>query len=483
MFTVFFPKKDFRVYPGNKMNRVIIFGAGPAGLTAGYAGIKRGLAPEIFEQDLKVGGISKTVDYNGYLFDIGGHRFFTKYDEVKLIWEELLGSEFLIRPRLSRIYFNNHYFDYPLKPANALKNLGLLESTRVILSYLAGHFRPTKSIHTFEDWVSNKFGKRLFGIFFKTYTEKVWGISCKELQADWAAQRIKSLSLTKALLNSFGFMKDGRITTLIDSFYYPNMGPGQMWSKAKEFIESNGGRVELGARVTCLKRREGKVLSAMIQSSRGQSEARGDYYLSSLPLKDLILSIEPKPPDMVVKAALGLRYRDFITVGLIINKKDIFPDTWIYIHSPNVQVGRIQNFKNWSSRMVPEGDCTSLGLEYFCFETDAIWKKSENDLLNLAISEIGKLRLAEPNQVIDGTVIRSKKAYPIYDAGYRENVEIIRNYLSTFSNLQTIGRNGLHRYNNQDHSMLTALYAIGNILGENHSIWDINMEDAYHESS
>jgi protoporphyrinogen oxidase len=464
------------------MNRIIILGAGPAGLTAGYEAIKRGLSPVLFEQERQVGGISKTIDYNGFLFDIGGHRFFTKYGEVKSIWEELLGPEFLSRPRLSRIYFNDRYFDYPLKPGNALKNLGLGESARVILSYLAGQFRSSQDIHSFEDWVSKKFGRRLFDIFFKTYTEKVWGIPCQEIQADWAAQRIKSLSLAKALLNSLGFMRGGRVTTLIDRFLYPNKGPGQMWDKANDVIEGKGGRVELGARVARLKHEGGRVLSAIIQSSQDQSEARGDFYISSLPLKDLILSMDPLPPERIVKAALGLRYRDFFSVGLILKKRDIFPDNWIYIHSPDVQVGRIQNFKNWSPQMVPGGDWTSLGLEYFCFETDAIWKEPDQDLVNLAASEIDELGLAEPGLVIDGTVIRSKKAYPIYDAGYRENVEIIRNYLSTFSNLQTIGRNGLHRYNNQDHSMLTALYAVGNILGERRSVWDINVEDAYHES-
>jgi protoporphyrinogen oxidase len=464
------------------MNRTIIFGAGPAGLTAAYESTKRGLEPTVFEQDRQVGGISKTIDYKGYLLDIGGHRFFTKSEVVQRIWEDLLGSEFVIRSRLSRIYFNNKYFDYPLKPANAFLNLGLRESVRVLLSYIAGQFRSAKDIHSFEDWVSKRFGKRLFNLFFKAYTEKVWGISCREIQADWAAQRIKSLSLAKAALNSFGLAKGKSVTTLIDRFHYPNKGPGQMWDKAKEVIEGGGGRVELGARAVRFKHSGGKVLSATIESSRSRSEVRGDHFISSLPLRDLIVSMEPLPPENVVEAARGLRYRDFFTVGLIITRKDIFPDNWIYIHSPDVQVGRIQNFKNWSSQMVPEAGRTSLGLEYFCFEADEIWRRPDQDLVNLARSEIGKLGLAESSQVIDGTVIRSTKAYPIYDAGYKENVDVIRDYLSTFSNLQTIGRNGLHRYNNQDHSMLTGLCAVGNIFGERRSVWDINIDDSYHEA-
>ena len=464
------------------MSRIVILGAGPAGLTAGYEACKRGLAPLILEQDSQVGGISRTVDYKGYLFDIGGHRFFTKSDEVRRIWREVLGPEFLTRPRLSRIYYKNRYFYYPLRPLNALTNLGPWEASRVIFSYFAAQLRPSREVITFEDWVSKNFGKRLFQVFFKTYTEKVWGISCRELQADWAAQRIKNLSLFKAVLDSFGIRKGPKVTTLIDEFQYPKKGPGQMWAKAREIIESRGGRVDLNTRVERLEHEGGKVLSAAVRSTSGESQVSGDHFVSSLPLKELILSLDPAPPGGVIRAAEGLRYRDFFTVGLIIRKDQVFPDNWIYIHSPEVLVGRIQNFKNWSPWMVPERDHTSLGLEYFCFETDEIWKRPDSDLLNMAIKELDILGLAEPSLVIDGTVIRSKKTYPIYDAKYRENIETIKEYLSGFSNLQTIGRNGLHRYNNQDHSMLTAIRAIDNIMGGHHSVWDINAEDDYHEA-
>jgi protoporphyrinogen oxidase len=464
------------------MSRIVILGAGPAGLTAGYQASRKGFEVLIVEQDRQVGGISKTVDYKGYLFDIGGHRFFTKSAEVKTIWQEILGPDFLTRPRLSRIYYRNRFFYYPLRPLNALANLGPWEALHVMFSYLAAQIRPPKEIVTFEDWVSKNFGKRLFQIFFKTYTEKVWGISCRELQADWAAQRIKSLSLFKAVLDAFGIRKGPKATTLIDEFQYPVKGPGQMWAKAQESIERQGGRVDLNTLVERLSHKAGKVLSASVRSPHGRADVPGDYFISSLPLQELILALDPAPPDEVVRAAKGLRYRDFFTAGLIIDQERIFPDNWIYIHSPEVLVGRIQNFKNWSPGMVPDAHRTSLGLEYFCFETDEIWKKPDRDLLDLAAKEIGLLGLADPRRVVDGTVIRSKKTYPIYDAGYQSNIEIIRDYVSSFSNLQTVGRNGLHRYNNQDHSMLTALRAVDNIMGGRQSVWDINADDEYHEA-
>jgi len=465
----------------NQKINIITSGAGPAGLTAAYEAGKKGLSPIVFEKDKEVGGISKTVNYKNYLFDIGGHRFFTKYDEVKNIWNEILGDDFLVRPRLSRIYYNNKFFNYPLKPFNALMSLGLNNSFLVMLSYIYSQINPYRNVTNLEEWVSNKFGKKLFNIFFKTYTEKVWGISCKEIQADWAAQRIKSLSLGKAVLNSIGFLGKDRITTLIDEFRYPRKGPGQMWNKAKELVEKQGGKVKLKSQVIQFNRKDNKITSALIKSDGSLQEISGDYFLSSIPLRNLVQVIKPPAPREVLNAAEKLRYRDFFTVSLIINKSNIFPDNWIYIHSPDVRVGRIQNFKNWSPEMVPDSQTTSLGLEYFCFETDDIWEKDDKELIELATKEVIKLKFASKEQIIDGFVIRSPKTYPIYDEGYKERIEIIKNYLSTIKNLQTMGRNGLHRYNNQDHSMLSALFAVRNILGENHSIWDINVDDEYHE--
>ena len=450
-------------------------------MTAAYEACKKGLSPVVFEKDKEVGGISKTVNFKNYLFDIGGHRFFTKFDEVNIIWNEILGDDFLVRPRLSRIYYNNKFFFYPIKPLNALMNLGLNNSFLVMSSYIYSQIIPKRNVTNFEEWVSNKFGKRLFTIFFKTYTEKVWGISCKEIQADWAAQRIKGLSLGKAVLNSIGFLRRDRVTTLIDEFRYPRRGPGQMWNKAKQIVGEKGGKVELNSQVIHLNKRDYKIVSALVKSNGSLQEIDGDYFLSTIPLSELVLSIKPAAPDDVLEAARGLKYRDFFTVGLVINKSSIFPDNWIYIHSPEVKVGRIQNFKNWSPEMVPDSQTTSLGLEYFCFDTDDIWKKSDKELIKLGTKEAVKLKFASKDQIIDGFVIRSPKTYPIYDEGYKKRIETVKNYLSTIRNLQTMGRNGLHRYNNQDHSMLSAIFAVRNILGENHSIWDINVGDEYHE--
>jgi protoporphyrinogen oxidase len=462
--------------------KVIIAGAGPAGLTAAYEACKNELNAVVFEKEGEVGGISKTVDYNDYLFDVGGHRFFTKYEEVQKIWNEILGDDFLIRPRLSRIYYNNKFFYYPLKPLNALKNLGLINSVSIVGSYIISQIRPYKNVKNFEEWISNKFGKKLFHIFFKTYTEKVWGISCTEIQADWAAQRIKSLSLGKAILNSIGFLGKGRVTTLIDEFQYPRRGPGQMWNAARELIEKKGGKVNLNTPVLRFNRKNNTIISLTIRNNGSLQEISGDHFLSTVPLRELVLSIKPDAPVEVLEAAQNLKYRDFFTVGLIIDKPAIFPDNWIYIHSPEVRVGRIQNFKNWSPEMVPDPKMTTLGLEYFCFDTDDIWKKDDKELIEMAKEEAVKLKFASREQIIDGLVIRSPKTYPIYDEGYLGRVDIIQRYLEGIKNFQTLGRNGLHRYNNQDHSMLSAMYAIRNILGEDHSVWDINIDDEYHET-
>jgi len=465
----------------SETKKVIILGAGPAGLTAAYEACKRGLHPIVFEKDNEVGGISKTVSYKNYLFDIGGHRFFTKYEEVKDIWKKILGDNFITRPRLSRIYYNNRFFYYPLKPLNALTNLGLRNSFLVLLSYINSQISPYKNVSNLEEWVSNKFGKKLFNIFFKTYTEKVWGIPCKEIQADWAAQRIKSLSLGKAIFNSIGFIKRGQVTTLIDEFQYPRRGPGQMWNSAKDLVQKQGGTVKLNSKVRQFTKKGNKIISVLTESNGSLQEITGDYFLSSIPLKELIESIDPPVPNDVLEAARQLRYRDFFTVGLMINKANIFPDNWIYIHSPEVRAGRIQNYKNWSPEMVPDSQTTSLGLEYFCFVTDEIWNREKHELIELGKKEVVQLKFATRDQISDGFVLKSPKTYPIYDEGYQERIEIIKNYLLTIKNLQTMGRNGLHRYNNQDHSMLSAILAVRNILGEKHSTWDINIDDEYHE--
>lgn len=468
------------------MSEVTIIGAGPAGLTAAYELSKLGLHPTVIEADNQVGGLSRTVNYRGYRFDIGGHRFFSKVPLINELWKEMLREDFLVRPRLSRIYYREHFFDYPLKAANALTGLGPVEALLITLSYTKAKMFPGGEETNFEQWVSNRFGYRLYEIFFKTYTEKVWGLPCAEISADWAAQRIKNLSLHEALRNALlgaGRAKDGQvITTLIDQFHYPRYGPGMMWEHCEQLLATRGHETIRGIKVERIRHRNRHVECVYGRTSDGELvEFGGDHFISTMPLRRLIQSLDPPPPDEVLQAANTLRYRDYLTAVLIVNRESVFPDNWIYIHSPEVKMGRIQNYKNWSEYMVPDQSRTSLGLEYFLWDKDDEWNWSQDRLVELGIKECAKIGLIEPDEVEDGTVVRMKKAYPVYDQHYQNSVEIIRNYLEGFPNLQTVGRNGLHRYNNQDHSMLTAVYAARNIVGENNDVWSVNTEMEYHE--
>ena len=464
----------------------VIIGAGPAGLTAAYELSKRGVASTVLESGTQVGGISKTVNYGGYRFDIGGHRFFSKVPLINELWQEMLGEEFLLRPRKSRIYYKQHFFDYPLKPINALIGLGTVESLLVALSYLKARFAHIHDEKTFEDWVSNRFGYRLYNIFFKTYTEKVWGIPCKEISADWAAQRIKNLSLKQALRNallSASRGMDGQtITSLIERFHYPRFGPGMMWERCESVIGERGGRTVRGIHVQRIRHGRGRVESVSGTMLTGErAEFEGSNFVSTMPLRELMFALDPIPPAQVLDAAARLRYRDYLTVVLVVNREEVFPDNWIYIHSPDVKVGRIQNYKNWSPYMVPDPATTSLGLEYFLWDKDEEWSWPDEQLIQLGIRECRQLGLIDLKDVVDGTVVRMEKAYPVYDQTYQANVTLIRDYLATFANVQTIGRNGLHRYNNQDHSMLTGIYAARNIMGERWDVWAVNTEKEYHE--
>ncbi len=464
----------------------VIIGAGPAGLTAAYELGKRGVTSTVLEASDQVGGISKTVSYRGYRFDIGGHRFFSKVPLINELWHEILGEEFLLRRRISRIYYNQHFFDYPLKPLNALAGLGPLESLLIGLSYVKAKFFHIHDEKTFEQWVSNRFGYRLYKIFFKTYTEKVWGIPCSEISADWAAQRIKNLSLKQAVRNALFGARHGidgsTVTSLIEQFQYPRFGPGMMWERCRSLIESQGSQTVQGVKVERIQHRHGRVDCVFGRSASGeQLEYDGRHFVSTMPMRDLIHALDPLPPDEVRKAAQTLRYRDYLTVVLVVDRESVFPDNWLYVHSPEVKLGRIQNYKNWSPNMVPDPSRTSLGLEYFLWDKDEEWSWPQEQLIELGIRECAQIGLFDPREVKDGTVVRMEKAYPVYDQTYQESVAIIRRYLETFSNLQTIGRNGLHRYNNQDHSMLTGVYAAGNILGEQHDVWSVNTEKEYHE--
>jgi protoporphyrinogen oxidase len=402
------------------------------------------------------------------------------------LWHEILGEDFLVRPRLSRIYYGEHFFDYPLKALNALVGLGPLEALLVGLSYTKARLFPEKEETNFEQWVSNRFGRRLYEIFFKTYTEKVWGIPCTEIAADWAAQRIKNLSLSEALRNAlFGAQKakDGQvITTLIDSFHYPRYGPGMMWERCRELVADCGSPTLYGVRVERVHHRHGQVEYVFGRTATGERvEYAGAHFISTMPLSDLIQALDPAPPTEVVAAANHLRYRDYLTIVLIVKREMIFPDNWLYIHSPEVKMGRIQNYKNWSPDMVPDPSWTSLGLEYFLWDRDEEWSWPRERLIELGVQECARIGLIEPREVEDGTVVRMQKAYPVYDHHYHHSVETVRRYLESLPNLQTIGRNGLHRYNNQDHSMLTGVYAARNIIGERYDVWSVNTDMAYHE--
>ncbi len=466
-------------------NKVAIIGAGPAGLTAAYELSKAGLNSIVIEKDDIVGGLSRTVNYRGYRFDIGGHRFFTKVSAVENMWEEVLGDDFLERERLSRIYYNNIFFYYPFRLSNAVFGLGIWNSILIVASYLKSQISPDLPEDTFDKWVSNRFGKRLYELFFKTYTEKVWGIPCSEISAEWAAQRIKGLSLLQALKNTLlkgkNSNKEDVIKTLIDSFRYPKYGPGMMWEKVADNVTGNGNELLLNAEVEKIYIGNGKVEKIEINIGGDKKIISGSHFISSMPIRELMERMDPPVPEDVYKAATDLKYRDFLTISLIVNKKYVFPDNWIYIHDPGVKLGRIQNFKNWSKEMVPEDEKTCLGLEYFCFEGDGLWSMSDRELVELGKRELEKIGLVDASDVEDGTVVRMPKAYPVYDSTYKDSLRIIRNYLDGIENLQLVGRNGMHKYNNQDHSMLTAMLAVKNILGADYDLWKVNADQEYHE--
>ncbi|MXO59879.1 NAD(P)-binding protein [Altererythrobacter salegens] len=470
---------------------VAIVGAGPAGLTAGYLLTKAGKSVAIIERDATyVGGISRTVEHDGYRFDIGGHRFFSKSQQVVDLWNEILPDDFIQRPRMSRIYYEGKFYSYPLRAFEALHNLGVMRSTACILSYLRYKLFPIGEVRSFEDWTTNQFGKRLYSIFFKTYTEKVWGMPCNEMSADWAAQRIKGLNLWGAVVDglkrSLGLNKrpnDGQtVKTLLETFRYPRLGPGMMWDAARDRIVATGkGRVLMGHALEQLANDGDWRMTAT--GPGGKVVIRARDAISSAPMRELAARLDPLPETAM--EAKQLKYRDFLTIALMVEGEDLFPDNWIYIHDSKVQVGRVQNFRSWSPEMVPDAALACVGLEYFCFEGDGLWAMADDDLVALATREMEILGLLNPAKVKGGAVVRQEKAYPVYDEDYAANVAAMRTELEArFPSLHLVGRNGMHRYNNQDHAMMTAMLTVENILaGERvYDTWCVNEDAEYHEA-
>jgi len=482
---------------------VVIIGAGPAGLTAGWELVKRDVPVTILEGDSIAGGISRTAEREGWRFDIGGHRFFTKVPEVEKLWHEILPDEdFLLRPRSSRIFYNGKLYDYPLKAGNALRNLGYVEAAKCIASYAAARIRPPKDQSDYESWLVARFGWRLYRTFFKTYTEKVWGVPVSEMPSDWAAQRVKSLSLSNAIINAVLPKRNQKeITSLIEEFQYPKYGPGMMWETAATKIDGKGGRIIFEEKVSKIHHSGGRATGLTTTVTGGYGPGAGapeasrtdigaethydaDEIISSMSFSSLLKAMDPAPPAHVLAAADALRYRDFLTVALVVPESAGFPDNWIYIHSRDVKVGRIQNFASWSPFLVKEGrGC--LGLEYFVFAGDEMWESSDEDLIALGTKELARLGFVQADQVERGFVVRMPKAYPYYDSDYKKNVEIMRGWLAENTpNVHPVGRNGMHRYNNQDHSMFTAVLTVENMVdGKNHDVWSVNVDEDYHEEA
>ncbi len=462
---------------------VIIIGAGPAGLTAAYELQKAGFHSIVLEKDPLVGGLAKTILFKGYRFDIGGHRFFTKIDMVSRMWRDILGEEFLRCTRQSRILFDGRYLDYPLRIRNVIGGLGIIASSRALLSYAAGHIHPRAPELNFEDWVVNRFGRFLFEAFFKTYTEKVWGMPCSCISADWAAQRIRGLSFYRAAMAALRPGHASGIRSLIDAFDYPRLGPGQMWEKTQASVIACGGEVVKNAEVISIHHSGNRIQTIGVRDPGQVILFPAHHVISSMPVRDLVGRLDPPPPGEVVAAARHLRYRNFITVALIVDSPNLFSDNWIYINAPDVKAGRIQNFGNWSRWLVPDPEHSCIGLEYFCSQDDSLWTMDDGDLLQLAAGEWRRLGLAPASVVLDGKVVRAEKAYPVYDLDYKSRLQTVRKFLDKLTNLQCVGRNGLHKYNNQDHSMFTAMLAVRNIRGEKHDLWSVNPDGHYHEES
>ncbi|HEY4812848.1 MAG TPA: NAD(P)/FAD-dependent oxidoreductase [Solirubrobacteraceae bacterium] len=466
--------------------QIVIVGAGPAGLTAAFQLQKHGLSSVVLEASDQVGGISRTEQRDGFRFDIGGHRFFTKIKEIEDLWHEILPEgDFLLRPRLSRIYYAGKYFDYPISARNALRNMGVVEATLCIASYLWAQLRLPRNQESYEGWLIARFGSRLYRMFFKTYTEKVWGVPVSAMPADWAAQRVKSLSLGKALLNAVAPKRNQKeITSLIEEFQYPKYGPGMMWELCRDAITRQGTEVVMNAEVVSCLHTAGRATAVVTRRPDGSNGYHHfDELISSMPISELVKAMYPAAPEEITAAACDLRYRDHLTIALVVPASKVpWHDNWIYVHDPDVRTMRIQNFGAWSPHMVKCGH-NVLGLEYTLFEGDPFWDLDDAVLIECGKQELDGLELVRYDDIEHGYVVRTRKAYPVYDDRYHRNIQIIREWLcDNVRNVHPIGRNGMFRYNNQDHSMYTAMLTVENIvMGAAHDVWSVNVEEDYHE--
>ena len=465
-------------------NKVVIIGSGPAGMACAHTLTGNGQPCTVIDKENAPGGLCRTIDYRGYLFDMGGHRFLSKSEDINNLWHDIMGEDMLHVRRLSRIYYRNKYFNYPLSFFNTFWNLGPIEGFLCVASYFKAKIRPMDD-STFENWVVNRFGRRLFKIFFKTYTEKVWAVACEDISADWAVQRLRGLSLRVAIKKAILGMKAGIPKTLSSEFLYPRTGPGELYKRLQESIVTAGGRFLFGRRAMAIRHDGQKIISIDIEDRRDskKEELPVDHLFSSMPLTDAVKMLEPQPPEYVTAATKKLRFRDFLIVNIILDKEHVFPDQWIYVHSPEVKVGRIQNYKNWSPAMVIDPRKTSLGIEYFVSEKGGLWQMNDVDLINFAVNELEKIGIVSRRHLVSGFVVRCPNAYPVYLLDYQENLKIIRDYLSRFQNFQTMGRAGLFRYDNSDHALLTGIYAAKNFLGHpRRDIWSMETGEEYLES-
>ncbi len=471
----------------NATTEIIITGAGPSGMAAALETARNGAKPVVFERLNIVGGLARTMEIGGSRYDIGPHRFFTQNEEIKNLFIEIGGDDIINVPRLTRIYYRGRYFYYPLTPLNALFGMGIINSFTILMSYGMARVRGIlgmTNIESFEDWTVDRFGRKLFETFFKTYTEKVWGIPCHQIGADWAAQRIKGLSLTTAVINAL-FKPRKKIKTLVDEFMYFRLGAGQLYENMAGRVTDLGGEVHRGKRVTALHRDGKRITGADWKDGTGNTgRVAGDFYLSSAPLTEILEMIDPTPPEAVMNACRGLRYRNHIGVKLEVQGKAPFPDNWIYVHSMDVKMARIANYHNFSEEMGREPDIHPLTVEYFCYETDDVWNMTDDKLVDLATRELQHMDLLDPSTVQQGFAVRSEKAYPVIEKGFQEKIDLIKEWLDTLKNFLPIGRSGMFKYNNQDHAMATGLLAARTGLGlGKYDPWLVNIDAEYHEAA